>query len=82
MGLHLTQRRFQVALAVLVISGLIVSGTVLVLFSRSLSGIRGDFCAWTQAHYAATLELPQVQARKLAEGSDAALLRQLGCGKG
>ena len=82
MGLHLTQRRIQWIAAVLLVTGIIVVAAALVLFSRSLSGIRGDFCAWTQAHYAATLELPQVQARKLAEGSDAALLRQLGCGKG
>ena len=78
----LTQRRIQWIAAVLLVTGIIVVAAALVLFSRSLSGIRGDFCAWTQAHYAATLELPQVQARKLAEGSDAALLRQLGCGKG
>lgn len=78
----LTQRRIQWIAAVLLVTGIIVVAAALILFSRSLSGIRGDFCAWTQAHYAATLELPQVQARKLAEGSDAALLRQLGCGKG
>ena len=82
MGARLTQRRIQWIAAVLLVTGIVVVAAALILFSRSLSGIRGDFCAWTQAHYAATLELPQVQARKLAEGSDAALLRQLGCGKG
>jgi hypothetical protein len=58
---------------------IVVNGAALVLFSRSLSGIRGDFCAYTREHYTATRELPQVAARVQAEQSDAVLLRQLGC---
>ena len=70
------------ALGVLLVIAIAVNGAAFVLYSRSLSGIRGDFCEWAQVHYAATLELPQVPARMEAENSDKTLLRQLGCGRG
>jgi hypothetical protein len=73
--------RVQIAGGVLLAIGIIVVASALVLFSRSLGSIRGDFCAWTQAHYAATLELPQIPPRIKAERSDVALLAQLGCGR-
>jgi hypothetical protein len=76
------RRRVRVALGVLLVIAIAVNGAAFVLYSRSLSGIRGDFCAYTQDHYTATLELPQVHARQLAEESDVKLLRQLGCGRG
>jgi hypothetical protein len=67
------------AAVVLVVIFIVVTGAALVLFSRSLSGIRGDFCAFTAQHYSATLQLQQVPARVQAEQSDLQLLRQLGC---
>lgn len=67
------------SLAVLAVLGLVVTSAALILFARSLAGIRGDFCAWTRNHYQASLTLPQVPGRVRAEQSDIALLRQLGC---
>jgi hypothetical protein len=72
-------RRLQAGLVVLLVIGLIVNGAVLVLFARSLSGIRGDFCSWTRDHYAASLQQPQTASRVSDEEADMALLRQLGC---
>lgn len=72
-------RAARVAVTVLLVICLAVMASALVLFSRSLSGIRGDFCAFTLQHYAAVRELPQVAARIQVEQSDVALLRQLGC---
>jgi hypothetical protein len=73
------QRRVRAALAALLVIGVIVNAAALILFARSLDGIRGDFCMWTQIHHQAALELPQIPARQQAEASDAELLRQLGC---
>jgi hypothetical protein len=74
-----SQRKVQAAVAVLLLIVFAVTAGALVLFSRSLDGIRGDFCAYVQAHYRATLELPQNAAREQAEQSDLELLAQLGC---
>jgi hypothetical protein len=73
------RRRLQLALAVLLIIGLVVDGAVLILFARSQDAIRGDFCTYIEGMYHATLRLPQVPARLDAERNDLNLMRQLGC---
>ena len=73
------RRRLLAAFAVLLLIGFVVTGSTLVLFSRSLAGIRGDFCAYGTGVYRATLKLPQVPARIAAERNDLRLMRELGC---
>ena len=58
MGVHLTPRRIRLAIAVLLVIGITVTASSLVLFSRSLSGIRGDFCSWAAVHYEAARSIP------------------------
>lgn len=75
----MSHRRLQIAVAVLLAIGFVLTAAVFILSTRALSGIRGDFCTYAAAQYKVTLELPQVPARVQAERNDQALEAQLGC---
>jgi hypothetical protein len=73
------RRRLAVATVVMLLIGFTVTAGSLVLFARSLNGIRSTFCTYEQGIYTATLTLPQVSGRLAVERSDRELMRQLGC---
>jgi hypothetical protein len=74
------RRRLQLAAAVLAVIVLAVTGAALVLYARSLAGIRGDFCSWATVHYQVAQSIPHATtAQREAAASDEQLRRQLGC---
>jgi hypothetical protein len=80
MGAHVSQRQVRISLAVLLFLLVAVNSAALVLYSRSLSGIRGDFCSWATVHYQAAQSIPHATtAQREAAASDEQLRRQLGC---
>lgn len=79
MKIHRALAHPKAALVSLLVIGLVVNGAAFVLYSRSLAGIRGDFCTYEAGVYQATRELPQVAARIAAERNDLTLKAELGC---
>lgn len=78
-GLH-GRRPLAWALAVLLATGIALSGAEMVSSANEVNRIRGDFCDWSAVHYRVLAAEPPSAARAADASSDARLMRELGCG--